>query len=191
MAPRLRFQGDANSLYSILKPSVVSASYLPPVTKVSGRYVQKHALALVRSLRAQQANLSYTKKLVVAVHGKIFDEACVQLGLAMTAREEWARTMSERLRKVCRFSAQALQKKPRATWAEELLNEGNAGSSTVAQHKEEQDGLEEEEQEEPQEEYSEEESPASVDYIYGYDAEVLQAWPPTCAPTWRPSAMIW
>ena len=143
MPPRERFKGDVAALYSSLKPSVVSASYLPAVSKVSGKYVEKHALALVRCLREQQANLSFTKKLVLAVHGLIFDEVFEQFGLAETARAEWSSTMSDRLRQVCRFSAQALLKNPRANWANELLGTGA---------KPEDSKLEQGEQEQPEEE---------------------------------------
>lgn len=145
--PRTRFSGSDGDLQLLLEPHMTSASYLP-TGKLSGKYVTNNAKDMVKDVFAAQSNGALKKSQVLAVHKTVFDLKHSDWGLARHVRDEWARSMTDRLRSTCRFAAQALCKPFVPEWAVAL--------GIVCETDENSDGEDE--------------------FVYGWDSFLQKAW---------------
>ena len=183
---------DGDGLVSALSPFVLSSSYLPACEKLTGRYVLLNAKDLVRELANVQANLSFSKKITEDAHKHIFDEKHVSLSLCDSKKEEWTKTMTSRLRTMCRFTSQAKLKKRPPSWVEKIwpqapATQQDSQAGTSQTHGDSQpivvvavdDGFATPPARTPAPRSPDPlplQEPSTAQYIYGFDPEFMMAW---------------
>ena len=184
---RSRCELSDDDLVRKIVPCVTHASFLPNTQRLTGTYVQKHAAELVSGLHELQPNLSFRKNDMCRVFKKVFAAKHVEVGLEHKLEEEWSTQMAHRTRGCCRFTAQALCKRPRPQWLRALfpdmhvvdLTDAGAGAEGQQKHVKDSGGEEfDEAAAEPQDDAATGDQAASnsnTQYTYGWDPETRQA----------------
>jgi hypothetical protein len=135
---RPRFDGDAEQLYVVLEPFVISATWLHYVEKVNHAVKPSILIAhkaMIRACTSLAPNLSFTQTLVKEVFDRLQQTKAFPCLATPEQKEDWVETMTKRFRCACRHIMRERARKPPPRWLEHIdgaMAASSAGGDTGA-----------------------------------------------------------